>query len=88
MTPEDRFMLERALKLAEENNAILRKIRRASFWRNVISVVYWVLIIGLSIGAYYLIQPYTNFLMSVGGGDIQTFQKAADSLKEVLNNNK
>ncbi|MBU6232016.1 MAG: hypothetical protein KGI45_01860 [Patescibacteria group bacterium] len=58
MTPEEKSLLLRTHELAEENNAILRSIRRANRWSTFFRIVYWVIIIGAGIGAYYALQPY------------------------------
>ena len=58
MTPEEKSLLERTHALAEENNAILRKLRRNSRWSAIFKICYWLIIIGLGLGAYYALQPY------------------------------
>ncbi len=63
MNPEERSLLERTYKMVEENNTILRSIRRATRFSLVFKSIYWFIIIGLSIGAFYYIQPYVNFMM-------------------------
>ena len=68
MSPEEKELLERSVALAEDNNKILHAMRRSMFWARVMSTVYWVLIIGSAVGAYYLIQPYIDQLMGVYGG--------------------
>ncbi len=67
MTPEERSLLERTYKLTEENNEILRKIRRGNRWSMAIKATYWIVIIGLSIGAFYFVQPYIEFMTSTLG---------------------
>ncbi len=62
MTPEERSLLERTHKLAEENNALLRSLRRSHRFSTAVRALYWVVIIILSFGAYYLIQPYVDTL--------------------------
>lgn len=58
MNPEERILLERSLKLSEENNKILKKFERRARW-----AVLWgilkiaIIIIPLVIG-YFFIQPY------------------------------
>ena len=64
MTPEERGMLEETYRLTQENADILRGIQRSQRTSNVLKIVYWVAIIVLSFGAYYLIQPYVNTLKS------------------------
>ena len=70
MTPEEKSLLERTYKMSEENNAILRKMRRSAKISSALRYVYWAIIVALSLGAYYFIQPYVTFLASeFGGGD-------------------
>ncbi len=64
MTPEEKSLLERTYKLAEENNTLLHSMRRSARIANVMRVLYWVVIILLSYGAYFAIQPYMSFLAS------------------------
>lgn len=96
MTPEEKALLERTAALAEENNAILRGLRRSNRTAVIMRVLYWVVIIGLSFGAFYLIQPYFSFLTGLAGGgtgtgsgqglpDMNQVQSAAQSLKQLLN---
>jgi hypothetical protein len=65
MTPEEKSLLERTYKLAEDNNKILRSIRRSNRWGTAIRVLYWVIIIGLSVGAFYALQPYMTSAFNV-----------------------
>lgn len=64
MTPEERKLLEDTYMLARENAEILRSIQRSQRASTILKVVYWIVIIALSFGAYYLIQPYVNTLRS------------------------
>ena len=72
MTPEETAKLDRALTLAEENNKILRGLRRSDRASTVIHITYWVIIIALSFGAFYFIQPYINFMTGIIGSDNST----------------
>ena len=60
MNPEEKVLLERTLKLSEENNQILRKMQRAARW-----AILWgfikvaVIIVPLVIGYFYL-QPFLD----------------------------
>ena len=60
MDPESRKLLEDTHSLAEENNMMLRAMRRSMFWAHVSNILYWLIIIGISIGACYFLQPYMN----------------------------
>ncbi|MEK7646403.1 MAG: hypothetical protein AAB381_01780 [Patescibacteria group bacterium] len=70
MTPEERSLLERTHKLAEENNALLRSMRRMSRISGALRILYWVVILGVGFGTFYVIQPYVESLLTVFG-DIQ-----------------
>ncbi len=74
MTPEERQLLIQTHRLVEENNALLRKMRRAAILGSIFRVLYWIVIIGLSVGAYYFIQPYVEQLQGVYGGVGKFFQ--------------
>ena len=68
MTPDERSLLERTAALVEENNELLKKMRRRSHWTTAFQIGYWVLIIALTFGAFYFIQPYINSLTGALGG--------------------
>jgi hypothetical protein len=91
MTPEEKSLLERTYKLAEENNEILRKMRRTSRYALIARVVYWGVILLLSFGAFYFIQPYITSLMgatdSAGGfsGIMNSLNQAQDAANQLKN---
>ncbi len=60
MDPEDKKLLEKVYELAEENNEMLRKIRSIQNRQFIFQIIRWVLIIGISIGAFYFLQPYVD----------------------------
>jgi hypothetical protein len=62
MTPEEKALLVEVRDLAQENAQILRSIRRSTRFGVFFKVIYWVVILGLSFGAYWLIQPYVDML--------------------------
>lgn len=59
-------------------------MKRSARISNILRIFYWVIIIGLSVGAYYFIQPYTTLLLNVASGDISNIQNASNSLRELL----
>lgn len=61
-------MLADTLALAAENNKILRSLKRSMVWARVVHAVYWALIIGSAVGAYYFIQPYIDQVIGIYGG--------------------
>ncbi len=68
MDTEDKRRLVRALELSEENNKILKKMLRTMRWARLVRIVYWLVIIGVSVGALYFFQPYIDQLREVYGG--------------------
>lgn len=77
-------MLKRSIALAEENNDMLRSIRRSMRLGRLMTIIYWLVIIGISVGAYYFVQPYLQQLMGIYGGaqsNIDSVSKVLDTLK-------
>jgi len=76
MQPEEKEMLKKTLELAQENNKMLHGIRRSMFWGRIIKIIYWVLIIGIAIGAFYYISPYIDSAVGAYGdvkGGVRSF---------------
>ena len=67
MQPEEKEMLKKALELSQENNQMLHSIRRGMFWGRVARTIYWIVIIGVAIGAYYYIAPYIDSAVGAYG---------------------
>ena len=67
MSPEERELLNKSVELAQENNQILHSIRRGMRLQRIMSMLYWIFIVGSAIGAYYILQPYLEQLMNVYG---------------------
>ena len=55
--------IEQITKLSEENNKLLHKLVRAQNWATFWSILRWLIIIALSLGSYYYLQPYLDLLM-------------------------
>lgn len=72
MDPESRKLLQETLELEKENNDMLRSMRRSLRIQRIMSILYWIFIIGSALGAYYFIQPYIEQLMGIysGAGDV------------------
>ena len=49
MTPEEKELLKRSVDLAEDNNIMLRAMRRSMRISRFMSIIYWVFIIGSAI---------------------------------------
>ena len=74
MNPEERRLLERTLKLSEENNEILRSLRRKFRWAILWGIIKFVIIVIPLIIGYLYLEPYFG---SVG----ETFREARQVLE-------
>ena len=82
MSPEERELLNRSVRLAEDNNKILRSMKRSQHWANIMNALYWVLIIGAAIGGYYLVQPYVDQAKSI----YNEAKSGLDNISNVIKN--
>ena len=85
MDPESKKLLQDTLALAQENNKILHSMRRSMRFQRIMSILYWVLIIGSAFGAYYFIQPYLEQAYGIYGGaksNLNDFNSLLDNLKQ------
>ncbi len=86
MEPEEKELLKRTLALEEENNSILRSMYRSMRLTRIFHIVYWIVIIGSAVGAYYLIQPYIEAVTGAYGGAKDSFSSWSsiiDNFKEL-----
>ena len=83
MEPEEKDLLKKILALGEENNDILRSMKRSIRIGHAMSFVYWIFIIGSAIGAYYLIQPYIDQIQGAYGGAKNTFGDFSGTIKNL-----
>ena len=72
MDEELKELLEENLEVSKENNEILSKIWSDVKWKRITKFIYWLIIIGLALGAYYYVQPiiegFSQGYGSVGNG--------------------
>jgi len=60
MDPESKQLLQDTYNLADQNNKMLRSIRRAQKVSSFLRFMYWIIIIGIGVGSFYFLQPYVN----------------------------
>ena len=65
MDEQNKHLLEENLALAKENNQMLKKVLRSQKRGEIMKVVYWLLIIGIALGAFYFVQPYLESVISI-----------------------
>ena len=66
MNPDERKLLDRIANQVDENNTILRGIRRVQRFTTVYRILYWVLIIGLSLFYFFAATFFTKDKIRVG----------------------
>jgi hypothetical protein len=81
MNPEEKQLLQKTYDLAEENNKILHKLKRANTRSAFFRWFYWIVIIGVSIGAFYFIEPYVKVSMDA----YKSLQTELSNVKAVTN---
>lgn len=84
MPPYEKNLIEETAKLTQENNKILRGIQSAARWERFFGAIKWIIIIGLTVGAYYYIQPYLETLLKVYssvGGPVPNISVLENALK-------
>ncbi len=58
-------MVQETYDLTKENNDLLKKMRRSQKLAHISRIVYWLILIGISVGAFYYIQPYLQKVYSL-----------------------
>jgi hypothetical protein len=84
MTPEEKSLLERTYALAEENNRLLKAIKKSSRWKTGLQIGYWALIIILSFGGVYFFQMYMNSITEASSGGTGQNQSFTQELQQAL----
>lgn len=78
MEAEEKDKLDELLDLARENNKILRSMHRRQVWAQILTVLYWLVILGIAGWAYVYFQPYVEQYMSA----YRTITSALESIEE------
>ncbi len=67
--------LEEIREISEENNRMLHSMRRSARIGMFIRAIYWLIILGAAVGAFYYLQPYLDSLLRVYKNVEQTQQR-------------
>jgi|CXWK01.1.fsa_nt_gi hypothetical protein len=76
----DKEAFDRLVALTEDNNRLLHKLVRGARLARIARITYWLIIFGISIGAYYYFEPYINQMTDVFGGLLESI----NSFKELV----
>jgi hypothetical protein len=85
MDEETKKLLEENLKLSKENNGLLLKLYKIQRWAQITRYLYWVIIIGASLGALYYLKPYLGNLMNLYTGGVSGINNISDIKKSLSN---
>ena len=85
MDIQEKRLLEETAALAKENNKLIKKIRRGMITGRVVRIFYWVVIIGISVGAFYFLQPYVEGIRGIYE-DLQGAQNQVNTLFNFFGN--
>ena len=85
MSPEEKELLRRSIVLSEENNDILRSIQRSMRLSRFLKLVYWVVVIGVAVGAFYFLKPYINSVMDLYNGAKTQLDQINSGVNGVVN---
>ena len=62
--------LGKVLKLEEENNRMLKKLVGDLRWRRFWAFLKWSLVIAITLGTYYFVQPYLDAMLNLYTGGV------------------
>lgn len=79
MDSESKQLLENTLKLAEENNKLLHKIRGVQKRETLWGVLKIILLIGFVLGSFYYLEPYLTKIVNVYNSVTGTPQRSDSS---------
>lgn len=65
MSPEERELLTQSIKLAEDNNKMLRIIRRGNSVSIFLNILYWLIVLGVLSSVYFFIQSHVNIVKDI-----------------------
>jgi len=87
MLPEEHELLRRSIALSEENNDILRGIQRTMRLNRFMTFLYWLIIIGIALGAWYFVEPYVarvEALYSGAQAQLSNVTNVVNSVKKTI----
>ena len=88
MDPESKKLLKETFSLAQKNNKMLHKVRRVQKWATLWHTLKFLIIIGITLGLFYYIEPYLNKILDLYNSISNTEQKLNNigSVSDILKN--
>ena len=81
MDDEDRKLLREVLEISRENRKKINRLYRSFWWSKVGRLFYWLVIIGITLGSFYYLQPYVDKLREA----FSAVESQLDSVQQVRN---
>ncbi len=91
MEPGLENKLDTLIQLSEENNRMLKHMRRSQRWASVMRVLYWLVIIGIALGSFYFVKPYFEQLTKIytqGAANFNTIQTEFSNIQDFFGGEK
>ncbi|RJQ32772.1 hypothetical protein C4572_00550 [Candidatus Parcubacteria bacterium] len=79
---ELKVLLRENIRISKENLEILRKMNRSRIYGNIFWAVKWVIILGISFGAYYYVNQYLAKFMD----SFDQFRGGVENINKISNN--
>jgi len=89
MDPEIKTILQENLRISHENNEMILSLVKYQKQQKTLKIIYWVLIILVTFGSLFFIQPLLGSLISLytgGAGDTSSVSSYSDILKNLSGN--
>jgi hypothetical protein len=81
MDQETKGLLEDIKRLENENNSLLLKLHNIQKWNLISRIVYWFILLGIAVGAFYFIKPFFGSIMGMYDfGGLNSISSPLDSL--------
>lgn len=81
---DDKSKLDRALKLAEENNEYIKKVYRYQKTAQAFKALYWIVIILFMVGGFFALKPYLSTLAGIYGPNSSTQPMTQAQLQDLI----
>ncbi|NOY35326.1 MAG: hypothetical protein GXP44_00080 [bacterium] len=68
MDEYEKELMRKNLEVSQESLKLLKKMHRARMVGGTLKVFKWMIIIGISLGSYYYVEPYLRPMIDAVGG--------------------
>ena len=85
MDEETRELINKIYDLTHENNKMLHKMHRVAIYGRITQTLYWIVILALSVSAYYYIQPYLDSVLKGYQSILENAGKVGSAAQKIEN---